>query len=50
YFIIRDKVPHRELGVNYLNEINKKHIIRHHVRRLESLGLKVDIQGLPLVA
>jgi hypothetical protein len=50
YFIIRDKVTHRELVANYFNQTNKKHIIRHHVRRLESLGRKVGIQELALVA
>lgn len=50
YFIIRDKVPYRELGVNYLDEINKAHTIRYHVRRLEGLGLKVQYQELPKAA
>jgi transposase len=47
YFILRDKVPYRELGANYLDKINQTHVIRYHVRRLESLGLHVDIQQLP---
>lgn len=50
YFIIRDKVPYRELGGNYLDEINKESIIRYHVRRLEGLGLKVQYQELPKAA
>jgi len=50
YFILRDQVPYHELGANYLDEINRKHVIRHHVRRLESLGLRVEIQELPLAA
>jgi hypothetical protein len=47
YFIIRDKVPYRELGDQYLDERHKTHIIRHHMRRLESLGLHIDIRKLP---
>jgi transposase len=47
YFIIRDKVPYRELGDQYLDAHHREHIIRHHVRRLESLGLNVEIRELP---
>jgi hypothetical protein len=46
YFIIRDKVPYRELGSQYLDERHQGHIIRHHVRRLESLGFRVEIRAL----
>ena len=48
YFIIRDKVPYRELGDQYLDAHHREHIIRHHVRRLESLGLHINIRELPL--
>lgn len=50
YFILRDRVPYHEWGANYLDKINQAHIIRYHMRRLESLGLKVDIQELPVAA
>lgn len=48
YFIIRDKVPYRELGGQYLDAHHREHIIRHHVRRLESLGLYIEVCALPL--
>jgi hypothetical protein len=50
YFILRDKVPYRDLGSQYLDTHHREHIIRHHVRRLESLGLHIDIRELPLTA
>lgn len=50
YFLIRDNVSYQELGAQYLDQLNKAQVIRHHVRRLESLGLKVDIQELPSAA
>jgi len=50
YFILRDKVPYRELGPHHFDEINQAHAIRYHIRRLESLGLQVQIQQLPLAA
>jgi hypothetical protein len=37
-------------GERDLDEINKKHIVRHLVRRLESLGLKVALEELPVAA
>jgi transposase len=50
YFILRDKVAYRELGADYLDKRNRTHVIRHHLRRLEGLGFKVDIQPLPQAA
>jgi transposase len=50
YFLIRDKVPYHELGANYLDQLNKARIIRYYVHRLESLGLKVQIQELSSAA
>jgi hypothetical protein len=46
--VIRDKVPYRELGDQYLDAQHREHVIRHHVRRLESLGLHIDMRELPL--
>jgi hypothetical protein len=46
YFIIRDDMPYREVGPQYLDELNKAQIIRHHVRRLESL--EPDVTPLKL--
>src|SRR5262249_16040788 len=48
YFILRDKVPYLELGDQYLDAQHREHLIRHHIRRLESLGLHIDIRELPL--
>lgn len=48
YFILRAKVPYQDLGADYLAETKKAHAIRYHVRQLESLGLNVMIQELPL--
>jgi hypothetical protein len=33
-----------------LDAHHREHVIRHHVRRLESLGLHIDIRELPLTA
>lgn len=50
YFMIRDKVPYRELGAQYLDERRKASLLRHHLRRLESLGFTVELQALPQTA
>jgi len=47
YFILRDEVPYRDLGPHHWEEQNKTQVIRYHLRRLESLGLQVQIQELP---
>jgi hypothetical protein len=48
YFMLRDKVPYQELGEQYVDDRNKAHLLRHHQRRLESLGYKVELHPLPL--
>jgi hypothetical protein len=50
YFILRDKVPYHELGAQHFDQINKDQVIRYHMRRLESLGLKVQVEELPVAA
>ena len=48
YFILRDNVPYHELGAHHFDTTSKAHAIRYHIRRLENLGLQLDIQELPL--
>lgn len=48
YFILRDQVPYHEVGATNMAETKKAHLIHYHVRQLERLGLKVNIQELPL--
>jgi len=50
YFILRDKVPYRELGSHHFDEINRAHVIHYHIRCLESLGLQVQVQELAVAA
>ena len=39
--------PYHDLGSHYIDAHQRGHITRHHVRRLESLGLNVEIRELP---
>ena len=50
YFILRDDVPYQELGPEYFDKLNKDHIIRNYKKRLEALGLVVEISEAPVAA
>lgn len=50
YFVLRDDVTYRELGPDHFDKINKEHVIRHYKRRLEALGLTVQISETPVAA
>ena len=50
YFILRDDVPYQDLGPEYFDKINKDRIIRSYTKRLEALGLVVQVTEAPLAA
>jgi transposase len=50
YFILRDDVPYHDLGPDYFDKLNKDHIIRNYKKRLEALGLVVEISEAPVAA
>jgi transposase len=39
YFILRDKLPHRELGADFYEQRNKEAMVRHHLKQLKKLGV-----------
>ncbi len=43
YYILREKRPFQDLGVDYVDRIDTTRIERHHDQRLEQLGFKVDL-------
>jgi transposase len=43
YFVLRDGVEYKDLGVNYYDERKKDAVVRGAVRRLERLGYKVTV-------
>jgi transposase len=43
YYILRDGVEYRDLGPNYLDNLNRNKLSNRLVRRLENLGYKVKI-------
>jgi len=44
YFIIKDKVPYKELGSEYLKDRNKDKRINRHLKLLKELGVEVEIK------
>ena len=45
YYILRDDVEYRDLGPNYLDNIDRTRLSRHLVRRLENMGYHVELKG-----
>lgn len=43
YYILKERVPYKDLGENYLNKRNKDKVIRYHRKQLERLGLEVTV-------
>jgi hypothetical protein len=44
YHIIRDGVPHRELGPDYFDTLHRHRLTSYHTRRLEELGYRVNLE------
>ena len=44
YYVLKTGQGYRELGGNYLEQINKEQLQRYLVKRLERLGLRVSIE------
>jgi transposase len=50
YYILKTGHGYRELGGNYLEQINKDQLQRYLVKRLERLGLRVTLEPLTAAA
>jgi hypothetical protein len=45
YHMLKTGQSYRELGGNYLEQINKDQLQRYFTKRLQKLGFKVSVQG-----
>jgi transposase len=43
YHVLLTKKPYQDLGVDYFDHLEKSHLERHHIRRLEQLGYTVTL-------
>ena len=46
YHIIKKKQPYIELGPSYYEERKREVIIKHSIKKIESLGYKVNIEKI----
>lgn len=44
YHILKNKVPYRELGINYLDDRRKEKITKSYIKRLSNLGYEVTLK------
>ena len=44
YYILKDKVEYKELGIDYLDNRKKDKIIRSYTKRLRNLGYNVTLE------
>ena len=44
YFMLRDKKPYKDLGVDYFDKLNPEQRVRYHIRRLKELGQEVEVR------
>ena len=49
YYIIRDRVPFKDLGEDYYNKVNTESKINMYIKKLENLGVSVSIAPVPAV-
>jgi transposase len=50
YHILLKREPYRELGVNYLDERRKEHVVNRMRSRIEQLGYKVTLEPVAVTA
>ncbi len=50
YHILKDKVPYKELGNDYLMQRRRSQIVKSHTRMLKKLGYSVELKEEALLA
>ena len=50
YYIIKDRVPFRDLGEDYYNKFNTESKIKMYIKKLENLGVAVNIETASALA
>ena len=50
YYIIRDRVPFHDLGEDYYNRFNTGSKIKMYIRKLENLGVSINVEAATALA
>lgn len=50
YYIIRDRVPFHDLGEDYYNRFNTESKIKMYIRKLEDLGVSINVEAATALA
>lgn len=50
YYIMRDRVPFHDLGEDYYNRFNTENKIKMYIKKLEDLGVSVNVEAAPALA
>ena len=50
YYIVRDHVPFKDLGEDYYNKFNTESKINMYIKKLQNLGVTVNIEAAPALA
>jgi len=45
YHILKEKIPYKDLGYNYLGERKKKNQVQSYIDKLKNLGVEIQIQN-----
>lgn len=43
YHVLKHQIEYKDLGGDFLDKLNSKHLVKHHVKRLKSLGYNVTL-------
>jgi transposase len=50
YYVMKHKIPYKELGEDFFDKLNGDRLRKYYTKRLESLGYEVDLKLVPAVA
>ena len=50
YYIIKDRVLFKDLGEDYYNKFNTESKINMYIKKLQNLGVTVNIEAAPALA
>jgi transposase len=50
WYMLSRRVPYKDLGADYYEKVNGEHLRRYYIRKLQKLGLKVQVEPIQIAA